>query len=393
MISADVVVIGLGAMGSAALRQLARRGIDVLGIDRFAPPHPMGSTHGETRITREAIGEGEAYVPLARRSHEIWRELEAETGESLLHQVGSIVIAHENDVTPRPGRTGFIARSIAAARNHGIAHEVLGADDIRRRFPQFTPEDGETGYFEPGGGYLLPERCVAANLMSAARAGGRILPGTTVQAIHRDGSGLRLETTAGPVAAGRVVVSAGPWAGPLLGPPFVAMLAPRRQVMHWFPVTPAWREPWARGPVFMWPHGEHEDGFFYGFPSLPGATSIKTADEFYGDPTPPDRVDRDVPAEDSARMYRAHAAGRLAGLEAVAERAVTCLYTATADSAFVIDDHPWVEGVLVVSPCSGHGFKHSAAIGEAVAQRLVDGSSRIDLSPFRHDRASLRSSG
>jgi sarcosine oxidase len=389
-VNVDVAVLGLGAMGSAAFWQLARRGVDVLGIDRFAPPHPMGSTHGETRITREAIGEGEAYVPLARRSHEIWRELEAEAGESLLHEVGSLIISRADDAVPRPGRTGFIARSLAAARRYGIAHEVLARDEIVRRFPQFRPEDGEIGYFEPGGGYLLPERCVAANLAAGERARGRLLLGTTLIALHEEADHVRLQTTGGSIHAGRVVVSAGAWAGPLLGQPFDTMLLPKRQVMHWFPVQPEWRKAWSSSPVFMWPHGPSGDDFFYGFPSLAGAGAIKTADEFYGAPTPPDNVDRDVPAEDSARMYGAHLAGRLAGIGDVALRAITCLYTVTPDSAFVIDAHPHMPRVLVVSACSGHGFKHSAAIGEAVAQRLVEGSSTIDLSAFRVDRPTLR---
>ena len=155
--------------------------------------------------------------------------------------------------------------------------------------------------------------------------------------------------------------------------------------MHWFDIEPATLDDWKRSPVFMWPHGENEDGFFYGFPSLDGMT-MKTADEFYGAASDPNAIDRAVPLSDSARMHKAHVAGRLAGVSAHASRTATCIYTATADSAFVIDRHPDQPNVLVVSPCSGHGFKHSAAIGEAVAQTLTGRGSAIDLMPFRLSR-------
>ena len=379
--SFDVVVIGLGAMGSATLYQLAKRGIRVLGIDRFAPPHAEGSTHGETRITRRGIGEGETYVPLAVRSHEIWRELEAETGQSMLFEVGSIVISQADDNVERPGRTGFIRRSIAAAQRYGIAHEILGADEIRHRFPNLIPAGDEIGYYEPGGGYLMPERCVAANLDMARRHGATIKLGEIVTAITPDGSGVSIKLGGETIHADQAIVTAGAWAGGLLGAPFDRLLKPTRQVMHWFALAPDAPQQWRDSPVYMWPHGEEEDGFFYGFPSLDGI-SIKTADEFYGPASDPNAIDRSVPLSDSHRMHAAHLAGRLAGVENNPIKTATCIYTATPDSAFLIDRHPASPAILVASPCSGHGFKHSAAIGESLAQWAVDGASAIDLSAF-----------
>ncbi|UXN69997.1 N-methyl-L-tryptophan oxidase [Devosia neptuniae] len=379
--SFDVVVIGLGAMGSATLYQLAKRGIRALGIDRFAPPHTEGSTHGETRITRRGIGEGETYVPLAVRSHEIWRELEAETGQSMLFEVGSIVISQADDNVERPGRTGFIRRSIAAAQRYGIAHEILGADEIRQRFPNLIPAGDEIGYYEPGGGYLMPERCVAANLDMARRHGATIKLGEIVTAITPDGSDVSITLGGETIHAGRAIVTAGAWAGGLLGAPFDRLLKPTRQVMHWFALAPDAPQQWRDSPVYMWPHGEEEDGFFYGFPSLDGI-SIKTADEFYGPPSDPNAIDRSIPLSDSHRMHAAHLAGRLAGVTNNPIKTATCIYTATPDSAFLIDRHPASAAILVASPCSGHGFKHSAAIGESLAQWAIDGASVIDLSAF-----------
>ncbi|MFK4811913.1 N-methyl-L-tryptophan oxidase [Devosia sp. ZW T5_3] len=379
--SFDVVVVGLGAMGSATLYQLAKRGIRVLGIDRFAPPHTEGSTHGETRITRRGIGEGETYVPLAVRSHEIWRELEAETGQSMLFEVGSIVISQADDNVERPGRTGFIRRSIAAAQRYGIAHEILGADEIRQRFPNLIPAGDEIGYYEPGGGYLMPERCAAANLELARRHGATIKLGEIVTAITPDGSGVSITLGGETIHAGQAIVTAGAWAGGLLGAPFDRLLKPTRQVMHWFALAPDAPQQWRDSPVYMWPHGEEEDGFFYGFPSLDGI-SIKTADEFYGPASDPNAIDRNVPLSDSHRMHAAHLAGRLAGVTNNPIKTATCIYTATPDSAFLIDRHPASPAILVASPCSGHGFKHSAAIGESLAQWAIDGASAIDLSAF-----------
>ncbi|MBU1305408.1 MAG: N-methyl-L-tryptophan oxidase, partial [Alphaproteobacteria bacterium] len=309
----DIAIVGLGAMGSASLYQLAKSGAKVVGIDRFAPPHAHGSTHGETRITRCAIGEGEALVPLALRSHEIWREIEAETGADLLRQTGSLIISKPDDTAQRPGRTGFLDRSIAAARRFGIDHEVLSSADIRRRFPNFQPDDDEIGYFEPGGGYLRVEACVAANLELAQRHGATLQLGCTVQSIEADGAGVHIRTDQGDVLADRVAVSVGAWAGQLLGPPFEAVLKPTRQVMHWFEIEPKSLEAWRHSPVFMWPHGDREDGFFYGFPSIDGV-SMKTADEYYGAAADPDAIDREVPPAESERLYREHLAGRIAGL-------------------------------------------------------------------------------
>jgi sarcosine oxidase len=385
METCDVAVVGLGAMGSASLWHLARAGAKVVGIDRLAPPHDQGSTHGETRITRCAIGEGEALVPLALRSHELWREIEAETAADLLHQVGSLIIGTPDDAAERPGRTGFLERSIAAARNFGIAHEVLPAAEIRHRFPNFQPRDDEAGYFEPGGGYLRVEACVAANLQLARRHGAALLLGTEVLSITPDGDGVTIVTTGTTIRAARVAVTAGAWAGALLGEPFSALLKPTRQVMHWFEIEPDHADLWVRSPVFMWPHGTEQDGFFYGFPSLDGMT-MKTADEFYGGASNPDTIDRAVPLADSRRMHGAHLAGRLAGVLSRVARTTTCIYTATPDSGFVIDWHPRLANVLAVSPCSGHGFKHSAAIGEAVSATLLGLPGKVELSAFALQR-------
>ncbi|WP_230530150.1 N-methyl-L-tryptophan oxidase [Microvirga roseola] len=384
--SFDVAVIGLGAMGAAALYQLAKRGVRAIGIDRFSPPHDQGSTHGETRITRQAIGEGEVYVPLALRSNEIWRELEAEIGERLLTQNGCLIIGPAQEPVQGVVRKGFLTRTRNAAQQYDISHEILDPAEIRRRYPQFTPQDFEIGYFEPGGGYLDPERCVAAQLARAHVLGASTLLGTVVRALQRDGSGIRISTDRGDLLASEVIVSAGAWAPGLLGAPFDRLLTPTRQVMHWFPVEEAHASAWAEGPVFIWSHGPNPNDFFYGFPALPGSSATKTAGEQYDASTDPDHVERNIDASEVRHMVETHTSGRLAGLRNEAVRSVTCLYTITPDSNFLIDRHPENERILVASPCSGHGFKHSAAIGEALAQTVLDGRSRTDVSAFALSR-------
>lgn len=180
----DVAVIGLGAMGSATLYQLAKRGINAVGIDQFAPPHTLGSTHGETRLTRCAIGEGHQYVPLAMRSHEIWRELYNETGERLLHETGALMIESSGSKGDVHGSANFLNTTISAAEKFGIEHEILSGTEARQRFPAFNINDQDKAYFEPGAGYLKVEQCVEAQLKRAKELGATLMPNTKVQASH-----------------------------------------------------------------------------------------------------------------------------------------------------------------------------------------------------------------
>ncbi len=383
--SYDVAVVGLGAAGAAALYQLAKRGGRAIGIDRFRPPHDQGSTHGETRITRQAIGEGAAYVPLALRAHEIWRELEAETGERLLVQNGCLILGRKEETSEGAVRNAFMTQTRDAARQYGLAHELLDATEVRRRYPQFTPQEDTIGYFEPGGGYLNPERCVAAQLTRAEALGVHTRLGTVVRSLERDGGGVRILTDGGDILAGQVIVTAGAWAPGLLGAPFDRLLSPTRQVMHWFPVVDHAAH-WIESPVYIWAHGPKPNDFFYGFPSLPGSGTVKAAGEQYDASVDPDRVERRVGAGEAQADYSTHFAGRLSGLRPEPVKSVTCLYTVTPDSNFLIDRHPENERILVASPCSGHGFKHSAAVGEALAQVVSEGQSRIDLSAFALSR-------
>ncbi len=379
----DVAVIGLGAMGAATLYQLAARGARVIGIDRFAPPHDQGSSHGESRITRRAVGEGGAYAPLVLRSHAIWRELEAATGGALLNACGGLIIGPVDRASSHHAKPDFLRRTVAVAERFGIAHEVLDRAAMATRFPQFTglaPDD--MACFEPGAGYVNPEACVAAQLSEAQRLGAEVLTGVTVTGIEQTGGAVRIDTTAGPIRADRVVVAAGAWTVPLLGAPFDRLLTVTRQMLHWFPAEdPAAYQP-GRFPVFIRMYGATDQDYFYGFPISAGAPGVKLATEQYEIPTTADADWHAVDQAEGAAMHSLHIAGRLAGITPTAARSVACVYTSTPDADFLIDAHPAMDRVMVVSACSGHGFKHSAAIGEAVAEVTLTGRSAIDLAPF-----------
>ena len=190
----EVIVLGLGAMGAASLYQLAKRGVRVAGIDRFAPPHELGSSHGATRITRQAVGEGAAYVPLALRSHQLWRELEAERGVSLFEQCGVLIMTATATATSHHGRPDFTRTTLELARRYGIAHEEWDGPTIRQRFPQFQVADDALGYFEPGGGYLYPEACIRAQLDGARERGAQLFTDTVIDRLEQDANGVILHS-------------------------------------------------------------------------------------------------------------------------------------------------------------------------------------------------------
>lgn len=382
----DVVVVGLGAMGSAAVYQLAKAGATVLGIDRFAPPHSLGSTHGDTRITRLAIGEGPEYVPLVSRSHEIWREIEGELGVELLRQCGGLVVA-PRDSQAMHGNETFLDQTVASAVQHGIDHETLTTAEIGRRFPQFRLSGAEEGYLEPSAGFVRPERCVDAQLGLARRLGATIRFGEQVLSYDDDGASVRIRTTAATLDAAQVVVSAGPWVTQLV-PELAGQVTVYRQVQYWFDVVDAAAQAaYQELPVYIWWGGRGRADMVYGFPMVDGPDGgVKVAREQYSTSTTVDDVDREVMRDEVDEMYEGFVRDRLPGLGRRCVKTRACLYTVAAGSRFVIDRHPTSPNVIVASPCSGHGFKHSAAIGEALAQLATTGTSRLDLGAFRFPR-------
>jgi sarcosine oxidase len=386
MVKYDAIVLGLGAMGSAAVYQLARRGARVLGLDRFAPPHAAGSSHGESRITRLAVGEGAHYSPLVRRSHEIWREIERETGASLLTQNGGLIVSSRNK-TALTHVDAFFDNTVTAAEEHGIAHERLDAAQIRRRFPAFAVKDDEFGYYEPEAGFVRPEACVAAQLELARKHGAEIHLGEDALGFDAASGGVTVTTDKARYAADRLIVAAGAWLPQLVGAKYSPLFKIYRQTLFWFEIegdVAPFRPD--RLPIFIWELQRTRQGI-YGFPAIDGARSIKIATEQYAATTAPDAV-AEVTPEEIAAMHRDFVAPWLAGVSSRCVRTATCLYTVTPDFGFVIDVHPDSERIILASPCSGHGFKHSAAIGEALADMAQGREGAFDLTPFRLSRFS-----
>jgi sarcosine oxidase len=379
----DVVVAGLGAMGSAATYQLAKAAVRVLGLDRYQPPHDLGSTHGDTRITRVAVGEGHAYVPLVRRSHEIWRELEQESRSEILTQCGGLVLAPPQHSFAMHGTESFLAQTIDAADAFDVPHEVVDTAGLARRFPQFALAGDEQGCLEPGAGYVRPERAVEAQLRLARGLGATLGLGERVLGFDDHGSHVTVRTTTGTVEASTLIVSAGPWL-PELVPELAPAVTIHRQVLFWFDLgDPASYPAMRDSPIFIWFPGGDPSEMIYGFPMVDGPSGgAKVAGEQYVVETTPDDVDREVSAVEVEEMYETCVRPRLPALSARCLRTAVCLYTVTDDSRFLIDRLPSAPNVIVASPCSGHGFKHSAAIGESLAQLATRGESEIDLSAF-----------
>jgi sarcosine oxidase len=382
----DTIVLGLGAMGSAATYQLAKRGNKVLGIDQFSPPHMYGSSHGDTRITRQAIGEGEQYTPLVLRSNEIWEELENVTGKRLYEKCGGLIIS-SGAKTAINHVENFFENTLAAAQKFNIPHEILDAAAIRSRFPQFSIQDNEHGYFEPGAGFLRPEECLSTQLELAKQLGADLHLNEKVLGFTEGNEGVMVETDKGVHHARKLIISAGPWAPTLLGDEYSKHFKVIRQVLYWFDIKESvdlyLKE---RFPVFIWELQGNTQGI-YGFPALGGQRGgLKIATEQYGIETTADEMVREVSAEETRMMYENFVQPYFPGLGEVCTKAVSCLYTVTTDSHFVIDVHPQYPSVIVASPCSGHGFKHSAAIGEALSQLVIDGVSEIDIGSFGFGR-------
>jgi sarcosine oxidase len=386
MVRYDAIVLGLGAMGSAAAWQLAKRGARVLGIDRYTPPHALGSSHGDTRVTRLAIGEGDHLTPLAIRAHEIWREIEKETGAQLLTSNGGLILSSDKP-TSFTHVEGFFANTVAAARKFNIAHELLDARAIRSRFPVFKVRDNETGYFESEAGFVRPEACIAAQLDLAKRGGAELRLDERVPRFEEQSSGVRVETERGTHVADRLIVTAGAWLPTLLGAEHARLFRIYRQLLHWYEITgpPALYQP-DRFPIFIW-ELEGETQGVYGFPAIGGAADgIKIATESYDGTITADTVDREVNEREAADTYSRLIAPRFEGVGPRAVKSKVCLYTATPDFGFIVDWLPGSERILIGSACSGHGFKHSATIGEILAELARDGRTRFDIAPLRFAR-------
>ncbi|MEE8421283.1 MAG: N-methyl-L-tryptophan oxidase, partial [Dehalococcoidia bacterium] len=367
-----VAVVGLGAMGSAVAYHLARSGAEVVGFDRYRPPHTMGSSHGETRIIRAAYSEGAAYVPLVLRAYELWEQLERSAGRPLLQITGGLYLDASGEA---------IASARRSADSYAVEYESPTAGEVARRFPGLRPDDEFEALYEPRAGVLSVEPAVEAQLSLAAREGADLRFETAVQGWAASASGVTLATSGGAVSADARVLAAGPWLPSLLGDSSVPLTV-ERQVAHWFAAGDAGA---GERPISIW--HPSEGPAFYALPErrdAPGS-GVKIALHHGGVETDPESVEREVAPGDIAALRDA-VVGRIAEASGSHLRAEVRLYTNTPDEDFVIDRHPEHEQVLIVSPCSGHGFKFAPAVGGGVSEWLLEGAPAVDLSAFSAER-------
>jgi sarcosine oxidase len=378
----DVIVVGLGGMGSAAAYHLAARGQRVLGLDRFGPVHNRGSSHGGSRIIRQSYFEDPAYVPLLLRSYELWDKLERDAGRDIFALTGGLFAG-------APGSLAF-AGSLRASRQWDLPHEVLDAAEVGRRFPTFTLAADELALFEPNAGFARPEATVAAHLQLAARHGADLRFDEPVQRWEAlPGGGVRVRTGDGFYTADRLVICPGAWAPGLLadlGVPFSV----ERQVMYWFqPEAGVAAFGPDRHPVYI--HEDATGNQIYGFPAIDGPDGgAKVAFFRQGQACTPETIDRRVYPEEIDGMA-GHLAGVLPTLPGRFVRAATCMYTNTPDQHFVIANHPDHPQVTVACGFSGHGFKFVPVVGEVLADLATTGSTAHPISLFDPRRDFSRS--
>jgi sarcosine oxidase len=372
----DAIVLGAGGVGSAALFHLARRGMKVLGIDRFDPPHDRGSTHGHTRVIRKAYFEHTDYVPLLVESYRLWRELEQLSGRELLREIGLIQIG--------PADGSVVRGVLHSADVHQLAVEKLTASAIQQRWPGLRVGDDQVGVFEPEAGYLLVEDCVEAHLQAARTAGAELLTNTEVKSWTASDRDVRVQTNRGEYAAERLVIAAGAWAGQMLADVDVNLII-RRKSLFWSRTDSEQYDVAADFPVFLF---ELPVGVFYGFPTL-DPRGVKVAEHTGGrvveDPL---QVDRSVDLDEQQRIVD-FLTTHLPGVSHDIAHHAVCLYTMSPDEHFIVDRHPRHTNVVFAAGLSGHGFKFVPVLGRVLAELALDGTTKLPIGFLALDRFSI----
>ena len=362
-----VAVVGCGAMGAATGWRLAARGVQVVCFDRHSPPHTLGSSHGESRIIRTAYFEGPWYVPLVQESFPLWRDLEHESAAQLLTMTGALMIG--------PSSAKAVAGAQAAAVAHGLDARALDADDLRRQFPAHVIADEDVAVFDVQAGIIRPEDAVAAMIDRIVALGGEVRRGVVVKDVSGRAEAVDVTTDETRESFDAVVIAAGPWMGDL----FPLPLRVERQVMAWFEIAKRgddWLTP-ERFPVFIRETGGLD---VYGLPTLDG-TSLKIAIHHGGEMVDPETIRREV-RDGELDPLRSFATTYLRGVTTRVTRTAVCMYTNTPDEDFVIDLHPDDARVVVISACSGHGFKFAPVIGDIAADLATEARTARDISRF-----------
>jgi sarcosine oxidase len=355
-------------MGAAAGWRLAARGVEVVCFDRHSPPHDLGSSHGESRITRTAYLEAPFYVPLLQETFPLWRELEGLTGAKLLTLTGALMIGSRSSAT--------VAGALAAAAAHGLDVEVLDAAGLRARYAGHVVQDEDVAVLDPQAGFLRPEAAITAMIDALTRAGGEVRRGVTVTEVAPRGEGIEVSTSQARERFDAAVIATGAWMPELAG---WLPLTVERQTLAWFQVQAGagWLSP-DRFPVFI--RETRAPGDVYGLPSLDGK-SVKIARHHGGEAGDPNALRRDVTDADLDPL-RMFITTFLRGVTRHVTRSAVCMYTNTPDGHFIVDLHPDDPRIVLISACSGHGFKFAPVIGDIAADLVTTGETERDISRF-----------
>ena len=366
----DVAVIGLGAMGSACLSQLAARGARVIGFEAAYPAHSRGSSHGDSRLIRLGYFEDPSYVPLLERAYRNWRQLEAQLRADILTITGVLQIGKPD--------SKIVSGTLASCREYGLAHDLISPADTALRFPAFTLQPDEVAVLDPQGGYLRPEDAINGYLKLAGEDGAVMHIGEKIVAIEPDDQGVNLISTHGRCRAAKVVVATGPWISELV-PELKAIAQPIRQVVSWYQPLDGFRTLPGRMASFLL--DEDDDGSFFGFPAI-GRDGVKVGRHcHFREPIDPDGVDQ-LPNAADAALLDGFVARRLGGAVGARVRSTTCRYTMLPSEDFLIDFLPSDARIIVASPCSGHGFKFTSVVGEMLCEMALDGDTQLPRHAF-----------
>ena len=369
----DIIIIGAGAFGSSAAYHLSKTTKKVLVIDRYSPPHAFGSSHGQTRIIREAYFEDPIYVPMLREAYTLWDKLERESGEKLFLKTGGLMLGNKE--------SHVIQGTLNSAQTYNIEHEVLDNQSIKNQFSSFNPDEETMGVYEHNAGILFPEKCIKTTLGLAERNGVELKLNETVLSIQYNANSVEIITDKGSYAAQKCIIAAGPWMNKLI-PELNIPLQTTRQVLYWYNIDETSKNQTGpeKFPIFIWntQFGKH----FYGFPDIGNGFKIAFHDK--GEICEPDNINRIVSTEEVEEMN--HIIHSYFKFKATFKEAVTCIYTNTPDDHFLIDHHPLSDNVIIASPCSGHGFKFSSVIGKILSDMALDQFNEFNLSPFELNR-------
>lgn len=369
----DVVVVGVGGVGSAVTYRLAKRGVDVLGLERYDVPHTMGSSHGYTRVIRLAYHEDPSYVSLLRGAYDCWEELEAEYGQQLLYRTGSVSAG-------RPS-TELVGGSREACERHSLEHETLSGEELSERFPGFDLPDGFEAIYQPDGGFVRAEQSIVAHVERAHAHGAEIHARERVERWQSTTDGIRVTTDKGRYAADRLVVAAGAWTGELIES-LAPALTPERNVAGWFQPDRPDRYAPDSFPVFGI---QNEGTLHYGIPAFDVPGMKIGRHHHFGETVDPDEMAREPTERDERALrefvetYLPDGAGPTMGLQ-------VCLYTNTPDNHFIVDTLPAHPEVVVMGGFSGHGYKFASVMGEVGADLATDGETSHEINLFEVDR-------